>query len=64
MVNFNGEYLIGPIHDTKFIDLIEKDVIIKKYCQIGAGSIGFPGVIIEEGVSVGAMSMVNKTLKI
>lgn len=38
-------------------------VHIKKHSQIGAGSIIFPNVVIEEGVAVGAMSLVKQNLE-
>jgi galactoside O-acetyltransferase len=37
-------------------------VILKKHVVIGTGSTILPGVILGEGVSVGAMSLVNKNL--
>lgn len=36
-------------------------VILRKYSIVGAGSIIMPGVVLSEGTSVGAMSLVLKS---
>ncbi|MFZ4413849.1 MAG: acyltransferase [Bacteroidales bacterium] len=63
MDDFSGEYLIGPMVEKTKTNLTGGLVHIKKYSQIGAGCVIFPNIIIEEGVAVGAMSLVNKNLK-
>lgn len=62
MDDFSGEYLIGPMISENKTHVTGGTVYIMKYTQIGAGCILFPNVIIEEGVAVGAMSLVNKNL--
>jgi len=61
--DFNGDFLIGPMVDSNLINLISGKIIIKKFSQIGAGTIIMPNVTIDEGVAVGALSLVNKNLK-
>lgn len=39
------------------------NIIIGKHCVIGSGSVILPGVNIDEGASVGALSLVNKSLE-
>jgi galactoside O-acetyltransferase len=63
MDDFNGKYLIGPLVDKSKTHIIGGHVLLKKYTQIGAGSIIFPNIVIEEGVAVGAMSLVNQNLE-
>ncbi|MFA7081585.1 MAG: acyltransferase [Bacteroidales bacterium] len=63
MDDFSGEFLIGPIHDEHKTNVIGGPVIIDKFVQIGAGSIIFPDLKINEGTVVGAMSLVNKSLE-
>jgi len=58
--DFSGDYLVGPMISEELTNVTGGKVIIRKYSQIGAGSIILPNVIIEEGVAVGAMSLVNK----
>jgi len=56
--DFSGDYLIGPMVDSKFTNVIGGKVLIKKYSQIGSNSVILPGVTVNEGVAVGAMSLV------
>jgi galactoside O-acetyltransferase len=37
-------------------------VTLKRFCQIGAGTVILPAVTLHEGVAVGAMSLVKKDL--
>lgn len=62
MDDFSGNWLIGPIHPQDRTHVIGGQVHIKKFAQIGVNSVVFPCVIIEEGVVVGAMSMVKHSL--
>jgi Acetyltransferase (isoleucine patch superfamily) len=63
MDDFSGDYLIGPIHRTECINVQKGTVIIKRYSQIGTHSVIFPNVTIGEGCVIGAMTLVNKSLK-
>jgi len=60
--DFSGDYLIGPMVDKKFTNVKGGEVLIKKYTQIGASCVILPNLTIEEGVAVGSMSFVNKSL--
>ncbi|MCZ4696348.1 hypothetical protein DWB61_16925 [Ancylomarina euxinus] len=44
-------------------DAIIGEIILKKHCIVGAGSVVLPNVVFEEGACVGALSLVNKNLK-
>jgi acetyltransferase-like isoleucine patch superfamily enzyme len=59
---FSGEFLIGPMVNKNLINLIKGRVYIKKYVQIGAGSIILPDITINDGCAVGALSLINKSL--
>lgn len=63
MDDFSGECLIGPMVDESKTHVTGGLIHIKKHTQIGAGSIIFPNIIIEEGVVVGAMSLVKENLE-
>lgn len=63
MDDFSGNYLIGPIHDNNKINVTGGLVHISQFSQIGAGCIIFPNIHIGEGVVVGSMSLVNKSLE-
>ncbi len=62
MDDFSGNHLINPMIDSKYTNVQGGMVLIKEYVQIGAGSIIFPNLTIQQGTVVGALSMVNKTL--
>ena len=61
--DFSGNYLIGPMVDESKTNVRGGLVTIKKYAQVGAGCIIMPELTINEGVAVGAMSLVNKNLE-
>jgi len=60
--DFSGNYLISPMAKKTLTNVTGGRVLIKKYSQIGAACVILPNLIIEEGVAVGAMSLVNSTL--
>lgn len=62
MDDFSGEYLVGPINPQQSIHVTGGKVILRRFSQIGCNCVIFPGVTIEEGTAVGAMSLVTKTL--
>ncbi len=39
------------------------EIIIKKHCIVGAGSVVLPNIVFNEGSAVGALSLVNKSLE-
>lgn len=61
--DFSGDYLIGPMVKSQFRNVKRGKVIISKFVQIGANCVVFPDVIIGEGSTVGALSLVNKSLE-
>lgn len=63
MDDFSGEYLIGPIHPEEYTNVTGGKVLVKKYSQIGTNCVIFPNLTIEEGVVVGACSMVRHSLE-
>ena len=46
-----------------FLQLIAGQVILEDYVSVGTGSTILPGVKLEEGAAVGAMSFVKHTLE-
>ena len=61
--DFSGKYMTNPTVNKKFTNVKIKKVIINKHSIIGANSVILPGITIEDGVAVGALSLVSKTLK-
>jgi len=63
MDDFSGNYLISPMNSKEYCNVTGGKILIKKYSQIGANCIIMPNVVVEEGVAVGAMALINKTLE-
>jgi galactoside O-acetyltransferase len=60
--DFSGDYMIGPMTDSRFTNVREGRVVIMKYSQIGSNCVILPAVTIGVGVAVGAMSLVTRDL--
>lgn len=63
MDDFSGEYLIGPIHPKELTNVTGGKVTLRRFSQLGAGTIVFPNIEIGEGAVTGSMTLVNKSLK-
>jgi len=59
--NFVGMGMVNPMVPEKYTYVLDADVIIKDHVVIGCGSIVLPDIILEEGVAVGSMSLINKS---
>lgn len=60
--DFSGFFMIGPMLPAEFTNVLTGEVVLKKYSQLGAGSIVLPSTTIEEGAATGAMTLVTKNL--
>lgn len=61
--DFSGDHLIGPMVEPSLTNVIGGRIIIEKYCQLGSHCVVLPDLRIHEGVTVGAMSLINKNLE-
>ena len=59
--DYSGNTLTNPTIPTKYKKETKKEVVIGRHVIIGAGSIIMPGIILAEGTSVGAMSLIRKS---
>jgi len=59
--DYSGRTLTNPTIPDRFKREIKKTIHIKRHSIVGAGSLIFPGVTLEEGTAVGALSVVTKT---
>lgn len=59
--DYSGETMMNSTIPKEYKNEYMKEIIIKKQSIIGAGSIVMPGVILEEGTTIGAMSLVLKS---
>ena len=61
--DYSGEFLTNSTIPEKYKNSKTGKVTINEHVIIGAGSVILPNVTIEEGVSVGALSLVSTNLK-
>lgn len=59
--DYSGLTLTNPTIPSEFKKEIKREVLISRHVIVGAGSIIMPGVILHEGTSVGAMSLIRKS---
>jgi dTDP-4-amino-4,6-dideoxy-D-glucose acyltransferase len=58
--DYSGIAMTNPTIPDEFTNVTHADVIICKHVIIGSGTIILPGVVIEEGAAIGALSLVKK----
>ncbi len=61
--DYTGNHLTNPTVPEKYTRVKRGKVVLKRHVIIGSGTVVLPNVIIEEGCSVGALSLVTKSLK-
>lgn len=59
--DYSGETMVNSLIPTEFKKEYFAAVHIKRHVIIGTNAVIFPGVTLEEGTSVGAMSLVTKS---
>jgi acetyltransferase-like isoleucine patch superfamily enzyme len=57
--DYSGEFLTNPTIPPEFTNVSVGDVSIGRHVIIGSGSVVLPGVTIEEGAAIGALSLVT-----
>lgn len=58
--DYSGKHMTNPTVPKQYLGVEEKEVMICKHAIIGSGSTILPGVTVEEGCAVGAMSLLTK----
>lgn len=61
--DYSGAWMTNPMVPEEYTNVVHADVVVGRHVIIGAGSVLLPGVILEEGVAVGALSLVSKSCK-
>lgn len=59
--DYSGETMTNPMVANCYKNVYSDDVLIRKHVIIGSGSVILPGVVIGDGVAIGALSLVNKS---
>ena len=58
--DYSGSAMTNPTIPAEFTNVTHADITIGRHVIIGSGSIVLPGVVIEEGAAIGALSLVKK----
>lgn len=58
--DYSGKFMTNPMIPDEYRGVEDKKVILEKYSIVGSGCTILPGVIVKEGCSCGAMSLINK----
>lgn len=61
--DYSGATLTNPTVPSEFTGVAHADVMLDKHVIVGSGSVILPGVTLEEGVAIGALSLVQKGCK-
>jgi dTDP-4-amino-4,6-dideoxy-D-glucose acyltransferase len=60
--DYSGNWMTNPTVPEALTRPISRSVVIGRHAIIGTGSVVLPGVTLEEGAALGAMSLANRTL--
>lgn len=58
--DYSGSTMTNPTVPPEYTNVVHADVFMEKHVIVGSGSVILPGVTMEEGVAVGALSLVHK----
>lgn len=58
--DYSGSTMTNPTLPSKYTGTTHADVVLGKHVIVGCGSVILPGITLEEGVAVGALSLVTK----
>lgn len=58
--DYSGQYMTNPTIPVEFTGVTHADIHIGRHAIVGAGTIILPGATLEDGVAVGALSVVSK----
>jgi|SRR5665647_141301 len=58
--DYTGEFMTNPTVPGKYTNVTHAEVTIGRHALVGSGSIILPGVTLNKGAVIGALSLVNK----
>lgn len=59
--DYSGESMTNPMIPDKYKKVYSEKVVLEKHVIIGSGCVVLPGVVLREGSSFGAMTLINKS---
>lgn len=60
--DYSGEFMTNPMVPEELTNVIHAPVFLAKHVIIGSGSVVLPGITLSQGVAVGALSLVVKSV--
>lgn len=61
--DYSGATMTNPTVPREYTGALHADVLLGKHVIVGSGSVILPGLTLEEGVAIGALSLVNRDCK-
>lgn len=61
--DYSGAFMTGPTIPVEYTNVYHADVFLDKHVVVGSGSVILPGVELELGVAIGALSLVRNSCK-
>lgn len=58
--DYSGEFMTNPMVPSIYTNVTHEDVRMGKHVIVGSGSVVLPGVVLEDGCAVGALSLVKQ----
>lgn len=58
--DYSGSAMSNPTLPSQYTGVTDADVLLCKHVIVGCGCVILPGVTLEEGVAIGALSLVTK----
>ncbi len=58
--DYSGSTMTNPTVPSEYTGVTHADVFLGKHVIVGSGSVILPGVTLEEGVAVGALSLITR----
>lgn len=59
--DYSGETMTNPMIPDKFKNVQSEEVVIERHGIIGSGCLVLPGVVLKEGSSFGALTLINRS---
>lgn len=61
--DYSGAAMTNPTVPSQYTNVIHADVFVGRHVIVGSGSVILPGVTLEEGAAIGALSLVQKNCR-
>jgi galactoside O-acetyltransferase len=59
--DYSGEAMTNPMVPARYRKVQSEEVVVEKHTIIGSGCVVLPGVVLKEGSSFGAMTLINSS---